>query len=155
MRVIVWKMISFLNITITFILGFFKTSCRICYWDRETKTYKWVNKFIHCYCLFVYLSISRIFRSYWDITLHNHQMSPPLYRWNNNKTGLNTNSKTVIAKINYYNSTIYQLTLQRVMKSDTHLFYWENVKKVVHLKLKTMSITYRFHVFDLMLTLYI
>ena len=41
------------------------------------------------------------------------------------------------------------------MKSDTHLFFWENVKKSVHLKLKTMSIACKFHVFDLMLTLYI
>ena len=33
-------------------------------------------------------------------------------------------------------STLYHATSQWIMRSDTHLFFWHNVKKSVHLKFK-------------------
>ena len=59
--------------------------------------------------------------------LHNHQKSPTLYRWNNNKTGLNTKSMTVIAKIKDYYSTIYQPTSQwKVIQTSSMGKMWRN-----------------------------
>ena len=52
-------------------------------------------------------------------------------------------------------STLYHATSQWIMRSDTHLFFWHNVQKSVHLKFKIMSITCRFHVSDMVLTLLI
>ena len=49
-------------------------------------------------------------------------------------------------------STLYHATSQWIMRSETHLFFWHNVKKSVHLKFKIMSITCRFHVSDMVLT---
>ena len=52
-------------------------------------------------------------------------------------------------------STIYHATPQWIMRNYTHLSFWQNVKKSVHLKFKIMPITCRFHVSDVVLTLYI
>ena len=52
-------------------------------------------------------------------------------------------------------STIYHATSHWTMRSDAHLSFWHNVKKSVHLKFKIMSITCRFHVSDVVFTLYI
>ena len=52
-------------------------------------------------------------------------------------------------------STLYHATSQWIMRSDTHLFFWHIVKNSVHLKFKIMSITCRFHVSDIVLTLLI
>ena len=55
---------------------------------------------------------------------------------------------------NHY-CTIYHATSQWVIRSDTHIFLWHNVKKSVRLKSKALSITRRFQVFHVVLTLYL
>ena len=52
-------------------------------------------------------------------------------------------------------STLYHATSQWIMRSDTHLFFWQNVKKFVHLKFTIMSVICGFHVSDVVLTFYI
>ena len=48
-------------------------------------------------------------------------------------------------------STLYHATSQWIIRSYTHLSFWHNVKKSVHLKFKIMSITCRFHISDVVL----
>ena len=48
-------------------------------------------------------------------------------------------------------STLYHATSQLIKRCDTHLFFWHNVKKSVHLKFKIMSIICRFHISDVVL----
>ena len=52
-------------------------------------------------------------------------------------------------------NAVYTTTSQWIMRSDTHLSFWHNVKKSVQLKFKIMSITCRFHISTVVLTLYI
>ena len=51
----------------------------------------------------------------------------------------------------YSTCTLYHATSQWIMRSDTHLFFWHNVRISVPLKFKIMSITCRFHVSDVVL----
>ena len=46
-------------------------------------------------------------------------------------------------------STIYHATSQWNIRSYTHLYFWQNVKKSMHLKFKIMSITYLDFTFQL------
>ena len=70
----------------------------------------------------------------------------------------NFHSTTVIHRSKIFRghySTLYHATSQKIMGRDTHLFYRHNVKESVHLKFKIMLFTCRFHVLDVVLTLYI
>ena len=60
-----------------------------------------------------------------------------------------TNCSTAINSLLY---DIPRFTSQWLMRSDTYLCFWHNVKKSVRLKLKIMSIICRFHDYDVVLT---